>query len=290
MVDRFSGRTARVATGLACLWLAACGGGGGDAPAAPTTQPSGLGAPPTGIPSPAPTPITAPGPTAGTAPSSAPAPTVAGAPSTASTPAPVSVGSGGTFARGTARCSDFTFQQDAQAALRAGETQLDGDSDGLACESLPNRPLASTGVPAGPAPAPVAGPVPVVTGSGLGTSLVPRLLFGGPSGDVFLGTITRDPADPNSICNQTGVHGSSFQQLSIWNPFGQYGSTFQQTSSWNSFAQTPPRVVDSNGNFHGFFTVNQFLPNRTTEPDLVAVLNFFSTTGDHSRTRTFACG
>jgi hypothetical protein len=39
-----------------------------------------------------------------------------------------------------ATCSDFTYQEDAQAALRNGATQLDGDHDGIACENLPHRP------------------------------------------------------------------------------------------------------------------------------------------------------
>ncbi|MFM2345373.1 MAG: hypothetical protein RL654_126 [Pseudomonadota bacterium] len=34
------------------------------------------------------------------------------------------------------RCSDFTRQSDAQAAYNRGATQLDGDKDGIACESL----------------------------------------------------------------------------------------------------------------------------------------------------------
>ncbi|UIF88442.1 excalibur calcium-binding domain-containing protein (plasmid) [Cupriavidus necator] len=39
-----------------------------------------------------------------------------------------------------AKCSDFRYQEDAQQAYRAGAKQLDGDKDGIACESLPHRP------------------------------------------------------------------------------------------------------------------------------------------------------
>lgn len=38
-----------------------------------------------------------------------------------------------------ATCGDFRYQEDAQAAYRAGARQLDGDNDGIACESLPRR-------------------------------------------------------------------------------------------------------------------------------------------------------
>jgi hypothetical protein len=37
-------------------------------------------------------------------------------------------------------CANYQYQQDAQVAFRAGATQLDGDKDGIACESLPGRP------------------------------------------------------------------------------------------------------------------------------------------------------
>jgi hypothetical protein len=48
-----------------------------------------------------------------------------------------------------ATCSDFQYQEDAQAALRDGAKQLDADRDGTACESLPHRPTTpSTSPPA----------------------------------------------------------------------------------------------------------------------------------------------
>ena len=46
-------------------------------------------------------------------------------------------------------CSDFRFQEDAQAAL-GSNSQLDGDHDGIACESLPHR-ASTPSTPSGPA-------------------------------------------------------------------------------------------------------------------------------------------
>lgn len=37
------------------------------------------------------------------------------------------------------RCSDFFFQEDAQTSLGEGNSRLDGDKDGVACEELPNK-------------------------------------------------------------------------------------------------------------------------------------------------------
>ena len=39
----------------------------------------------------------------------------------------------------TAVCDDFTYQEEAQAAL-AANPGLDGDNDGIACEDLPSNP------------------------------------------------------------------------------------------------------------------------------------------------------
>lgn len=69
-------------------------------------------------------------------------------------------GGGGGGADSHARCSDFRYQEDAQAALAAGATQLDGDHDGVACESLPHRPTSSPTPSPAPTPAPVPTPPP----------------------------------------------------------------------------------------------------------------------------------
>jgi hypothetical protein len=50
-------------------------------------------------------------------------------------------------------CGDFRYQQDAQAYLLPGDPYgLDADRDGIACETLPNRPAASTTTPTAPVP------------------------------------------------------------------------------------------------------------------------------------------
>jgi hypothetical protein len=41
--------------------------------------------------------------------------------------------------RGKVTCASFDNHGDAQDALRNGHTQLDGDSDGTACESLKRK-------------------------------------------------------------------------------------------------------------------------------------------------------
>lgn len=61
-------------------------------------------------------------------------------------PAPLALAQGGVHTATTAGdldCSDFTWQEDAQAVLDANPSDpnnLDNDHDGIACESLPHKP------------------------------------------------------------------------------------------------------------------------------------------------------
>lgn len=95
-------------------------------------------------------------------------------------------GSGGS----DAVCADFRYQEDAQAAYSSGARQLDGDSDGIACESLPHRPTGNTGG---------------TGGNGGGTSVPPAPAYNLMSA---LGEVTvLTPA------------GSGLYAMSVWGPF-----------------------------------------------------------------------
>lgn len=64
---------------------------------------------------------------------------------------------GGDSGGSDAVCSDFRYQEDAQAAFSSGARQLDGDRDGIACESLPHRPASvGSGGSSGQVPSAVA--------------------------------------------------------------------------------------------------------------------------------------
>lgn len=57
-------------------------------------------------------------------------------------------------------CANFTYQEDAQAYLNANPADpegLDGDNDGIACETLPHRPATVVTTPT-TAPATTAAP------------------------------------------------------------------------------------------------------------------------------------
>jgi len=87
-------------------------------------------------------------------------------------------------------------------------------------------------------------------------------LYGGKNNDEYLGCLNCDKFNSNSIWNAFGNYGSKFNSNSIWNAYGTYGSKYNQSSPWNANSQTPPVVVDKEGNFYGYFTMNQFINNR----------------------------
>lgn len=72
--------------------------------------------------------------------------------------------------RGHRRSPSRRYQEDAQAAYRAGASQLDGDKDGIACESLPHRPS--------PSPAPTPTPTSSAVGLWRGMTSTNRTVTG----------------------------------------------------------------------------------------------------------------
>ena len=104
------------------------------------------------------------------------------------------------------------------------------------------------------------------------------LIYGGSDHDVFLGKLNADCYDSESIWNEYGTYGSKYSSKSIWNEYGTYGSKYSSKSiwneygtygseyssysPWNEYASTPPVVVDSRGNFHGYLTANEFISQR----------------------------
>jgi hypothetical protein len=59
----------------------------------------------------------------------------------------------------------------------------------------------------------------------------------------YLGNLSANQFDPNSISNPHGRYGSPFSPNSVNNPYGQYGSRYSNQSARNPYATQPPRVV-----------------------------------------------
>lgn len=87
-------------------------------------------------------------------------------------------------------------------------------------------------------------------------------LYGGDNHDVYLGCITCNNYDSNSIWNEYGTYGSRYGTNSIWNKYGIYGSKYNELCPWNEYSSSYPVVVDKSGNFYGYFTRNKYASER----------------------------
>jgi hypothetical protein len=72
----------------------------------------------------------------------------------------------------------------------------------------------------------------------------------------FLGNVSSDRFDEQSICNTYGTYGSKYEERSIWNNYGDYGSPYSNVSAYNRRAQYPPILYLKNGQALALVSVN----------------------------------
>ena len=60
----------------------------------------------------------------------------------------------------------------------------------------------------------------------------------------YLGNLSTNPNDPDSVSNPHGRYGSKDSEDSINNPDGKYGSPQSNNSLSNPYATNPPIVLD----------------------------------------------
>jgi len=107
------------------------------------------------------------------------------------------------------------------------------------------------------------------------------LLFGGPDHDKFLGCLNCGRYGTSSIWNEYGTYGSPYNSDSIWNRYGTWGSPYNTASPWNKYSNQAPAIVDKDGHFYGYFSANQYIPNRTKIQWLVWLLDNYDYVVDH---------
>jgi hypothetical protein len=76
---------------------------------------------------------------------------------------------------------------------------------------------------------------------------------------TYLGKITSDDTDSDSIFNTYGKYGSKYQSDSIWNTYGTYGSEFSKYSPFNEYTRTPPIIKNEKGETVGRLTINEYV-------------------------------
>ena len=110
---------------------------------------------------------------------------------------------------------------------------------------------------------------PLAGGGAAGTKL---MLFGGSSHDTYLGCVSCNRYEADSVFNTYGLHGSRFGAQSIFNHYSDFGSRYSQYGACNPHATDPPVIVDQNGNVYGRLTMNRRHAQRTGNTGLLTWL------------------
>ncbi len=74
----------------------------------------------------------------------------------------------------------------------------------------------------------------------------------------YLGKLSLNIYDPESILNVYGLYGSQYSVVSTKNPYGIYGSPYSSLSPNNPYTSTPPTIY-LRGVKYGYLTLNPFL-------------------------------
>ena len=85
-------------------------------------------------------------------------------------------------------------------------------------------------------------------------------IYGGSGHDVFLGCIGCNEYSSNSICNGYGTYGSEYSAKGMFNEYAGFGNEYSSNSPWNEYSSSNdvPVLVDKEGNFYGYFTINKY--------------------------------
>ncbi|WP_339306467.1 DUF4163 domain-containing protein [Paenibacillus sp. FSL R5-0519] len=86
---------------------------------------------------------------------------------------------------------------------------------------------------------------------------------------TFLGTLSTNTFDSDSIFNAYGTYGSKYNTLSIWNSYGTYGSAYSLESAFNKYTLTPPVLVYK-GQAFGYITSNKNVVHGISPENVLA--------------------
>lgn len=87
----------------------------------------------------------------------------------------------------------------------------------------------------------------------------PLKLIADDSKHTYLGKLTTNKFDPESVFNEFGTYGSKYSLKSIYNEFGTFGGEFSLYSPFNEFSISPPLIVNATGNTIGRLSVNKYV-------------------------------
>jgi hypothetical protein len=84
----------------------------------------------------------------------------------------------------------------------------------------------------------------------------------------FLGKLSLNPYDSESVSNPYGSFGSPYSSTSIKNPYSQYGSPYSSLSPNNQYTSTPPSIY-LKGAIYGSLTKNRYKLGVLLDPDFL---------------------
>lgn len=88
------------------------------------------------------------------------------------------------------------------------------------------------------------------------------------SDGTFIGKLTSNEFDSESILNQYGNYGSQYSGTSIFNKYGTYGSDYSSLSPYNEYTSNPPKIF-INGQFWGYLTKNSYILGNRLDPEKI---------------------
>lgn len=82
----------------------------------------------------------------------------------------------------------------------------------------------------------------------------------------YIGKLSTNKYDIDSVCNKYGRYGSIYGSKSIWNQYGHYGSKYSSLSPYNIYSINPPAIY-LYGRLYGYLTCNQNKLGVKLSPD-----------------------
>lgn len=82
----------------------------------------------------------------------------------------------------------------------------------------------------------------------------------------FLGKLSLNQYDSESVSNNYGFFGSQYSTTSIKNKYSRYGSPYSSLSPYNQYSGTPP-IIYIKGKKYGYLTKNKYKSGTIVDPD-----------------------
>ncbi len=86
---------------------------------------------------------------------------------------------------------------------------------------------------------------------------------------TFLGKLSPNRFDSESIFNAFGPYGNKFSSNSLFNKFSTYGNQFNELSPYNKFSKKPPKLIVK-GELVAYLTANNSIRPRVDPEELMA--------------------